>query len=335
MATPTTRSSSPTQALVRYEGLGLDRARGWVEMPRDERRRRAMAAAQTQDVPALLSLAESWLLLYGRRKKQTSPLTVSAYRQGIMALVEAWRGTDLLKADSDAASLWLESLTGRDGKKDAAASTRVRYRAAGRALYSALRWANATSANPFADANIAPDSTPAHEKRAPYTPADVARLVAVATGDDLALALLGAHAGLRVAEGLALRYQDIDIAASTLTVTAGKGGKRRTVTMSPSLARALDDLGDTGERVVGERSGYVLPYGSAVSARRRLALLCARAGVTYRGIHALRHSAGTRLYSQTGRLEDAQRHLGHASISTTQVYAHWSDERVKTALTSW
>ncbi|MFT2720330.1 site-specific integrase [Deinococcus sp. A31D244] len=54
-----------------------------------------------------------------------------------------------------------------------------------------------------------------------------------------------------------------------------------------------------------------------------------------RGWHAFRHYAGTRLVRQTGSLEHAARHLGHASLETTRVYAKWSDTALPDALASW
>ncbi|WP_237724998.1 tyrosine-type recombinase/integrase [Deinococcus alpinitundrae] len=71
------------------------------------------------------------------------------------------------------------------------------------------------------------------------------------------------------------------------------------------------------------------------AARQRLRLLAKKAGVTYRGWHALRHYAGTRLVAQTGSLEHAARHLGHSSIETTRVYAKWSDQTLNDALAGW
>jgi len=339
MATTTTDADSDlSRALVPYEGAGLERAAGWVAIPGDERRRRAMEAAQLRDVATLLSLTESWLIMYGRRKKQTSPLTLSAYRQGITALIAAWRSTDLLKADTNAATLWLESIAGHNGA-GATPSTRIRYRAAGRALYSALRWARATEADPFKDAHVEADSTAAHEKRKPYAQDDVERLVAHATGDDKVLVLLGAHAGLRVSEMLALRWDDINLTTRALVVRYGKGSKQREVDMSAGLVRALQALQEDGERVVGKRAGYVLPYATAFSARRRVRLLCERAGVERTagvvGLHSLRHAAGTRIYADTGRLDDAQKLLGHSSLGTTQIYAQHSNKRVKEAVGKW
>jgi len=330
----------PSRDLVLYRGDGLDNADVWTRMLPDERRRRAMAAAVTRDTDELLSLAESWLLHNGRREGQTRPLTVMAYRQGIRALLAAWSATPLLTATHDDATRWLRRLTGRPTKESGVAppakpSTVVRHRAAGRVLYSALRWTGATTVDPFADARVASDPTPVDERRKPYDPDAVERLLAHASVEDRALVLLAAHAGLRVQEALDLTWPDINLDSGQLTIVAGKGGKRRTVAMSASLVDTLRNLKQTGPHAIGEHARYVLPYRTAISARRRLQVLCKRAGVTYMGMHSLRHSAGTRLYSETGDLDTTARHLGHASIETTRIYAHWSDKTLKKTLATW
>jgi len=51
--------------------------------------------------------------------------------------------------------------------------------------------------------------------------------------------------------------------------------------------------------------------------------------VAAKGVHALGHSAGTRLYAETQDLETTARHLGHTTLETTQVYAKWSDRRLR------
>ena len=319
-------------ALVRHEGEGHDRARSWAD--REGRRRRVMEAAQTHDADTLLSLADAWLTLHSRRKAATSPLTRESYRQGIRALLTAWQHVDLLKADGDAAALWLDALVGKD-TKPAAPSTITRYRAAGRTLYMALRWAEATTADPFKDTRVATDPTPAWEKRFPYEEDELRQLILFSHGADRALILLGAHAGLRVSEMLALRWDDIDLGRKHLVVRHGKGGKRRTVSLSRSLLETLKDLRESGERFVGERAGYVLPYGAPISARRRLGLVCEQAGVAPRGIHSLRHAAGTRVVRETGSLEEAAHHLGHVSIETTRVYAKWSNKTLQATVGEW
>jgi len=77
------------------------------------------------------------------------------------------------------------------------------------------------------------------------------------------------------------------------------------------------------------------PNGTAVSAWNRLKRVCVNAGVTPKGIHSLRHAAGTRVVHETGSLEEAARHLGHASIETTRVYATWSNTKLKATVGEW
>jgi integrase/recombinase XerC len=204
--------------------------------------------------------------------------------------------------------------------------------AAARALYSALRWAGATEADPFRRARPARDRSPAWEKRAPYSPAELAALLAAADGADRLLILLAGHAGLRVSECLALRWGDISLPRRELVVRHGKGGRRRTVPLSGTLLAALRAQAPG----TGEPAGYILPYRSDFPARARMRTLAAAAGVPYRGIHALRHACGTRLVKETnGNLEAAARVLGHASLETARIYAKWSDEGVRSTLGEW
>jgi len=63
--------------------------------------------------------------------------------------------------------------------------------------------------------------------------------------------------------------------------------------------------------------------------------LCRRAKVTYRGLHSLRHHAGTRLYRETDNLDAVARLLGHSSLETARVYAKWADESTREVLGKW
>ena len=343
-------SATVTTALIPYVGGdATDRMTAWTDLPRDERRRKAVAACISHDAATLHDLALAYLALTDRGQTGVNTHTRRAYHQAIDALLATWDTGSLLHRSGDDGRAWVQGLK-KAGARDrkghpqrtpdghpvglTPASLQV-YLAAARALYAALRWAGATTADPWRDVKAPKDPTAASDKRAPYEEGEIARLLAHAAGEDRALVLLGAHAGLRVAEALALTWADVDLTAARLTVVAGKGNKGRRVEMSPTLVSALRALTATGDRAGGGGGAHVLPYRAPISARRRLALLCARAGVAYKGVHALRHSAGTAMYRATGRLEDAQHHLGHATIATTQVYAHWSDERVKTAVQGW
>jgi len=113
-------------------------------------------------------------------------------------------------------------------------------------------------------------------------------------------------------------------------VRSGKGRKRRSVAMSPTLVAAL-------EAVAPEpRQGRVFGrFSSRVSLWRHMHRLAVRAGVTPRGVHSLRHYCGTRIVREGGSLEWAAQHLGHSQIETARVYAKWSDEGLKSSLSTW
>jgi integrase len=236
-------------------------------------------------------------------------------------LAGAWREENLLQPRRDAAVLWLRRLE-QSGLAPATVQVCL---AAARALYGALRWAGATQDDPFTGSRPARDPTPTWEKRAPYSEAELAALVRKAEGSDLLLVLLAGHAGLRVSECLALCWRDISLPHKELTVQHGKGGRRRTVPLSASLAGALQRHLPSPY----DAEGYVLPYRSDFPARTRLKAVAEAAGVPYRGIHALRHACGTRLVRATNG------NLGHGSLETARIYAKWSDQTVRSALEAW
>ena len=333
-----------TTAVVPYrhpDGAGVGRARSWADLPDDERRCRAVEACRDHDTKALWDLTDAHLTLYGRAGARISPYTRGNYQRGVAALVTAWRQENLLRPRRDAGALWvraLESTGGPDGTGLMPSTVKVRL-AGARALYAALRWAGTTELDPLRDAHPAKDLVPAWEKRHPYDEDEIRRLIMFSTGEDQALVLLGAHAGLRVSEMLALRWDDVDLGGRQVSVCKGKGDKPRTVALSQSLAATRDDLRGTHEHAhehtTAGRTGPVLPYGTAVSAWNRLKRVCVNAGVTPKGIHSLRHAAGTRVVHETGSLEEAARHLGHASIETTRVYAKWSNTKLKATVGEW
>ncbi|WP_026299011.1 tyrosine-type recombinase/integrase [Deinococcus aquatilis] len=316
-------TSDPSRALVRFQGDALASARGWTDLTSEERRRRAIVAAQQLDAAMLWSLTEAHTSLYGSAGAGLSARTARAYREGIGKLLQhADRtGFSLIRPERDAGSLYIRSLevTGLSPS-----SIRVQL-AAARALFRALRWAGATALDPFSDAKPVQDKTAPWDKRQPYTDHEVQALLKMAAPRDQALILLCAHGGLRIEEALMLTWNDVDLPAGVLTVQHGKGGKTRRVTLTRTLITALQVL---------PREGLVIG-GTQTAARQRLQVIAKRAETRYRGWHAFRHYAGTRLVRQTGSLEYAARHLGHSSIETTRVYAKWSDQALDDALAGW
>lgn len=315
-----------TLALVPYTGDTLSRARRWTDLKDDELRRRAIEAARDKDGDALWSLTEAHLTVYGPAGAKTSPHTLRAYRRGVSTYLTYanTRAVSLLHPTRDAGPTFLREREAA-GKSPATVRSEL---AAVRLLYRALRWSGATNADPFTDAKPAPDKTAAWDKRHPYSETEVRALVDAAEPTIRALVLLGAHAGLRINEALALEWPDIDLGIGIVRVRHGKGGKARGVALSDTLSGALKQLTPRGP----ERELFRF---SDVAARKRLKVLCRRAGVDYKGFHALRHYAGTRLVREGFSLDDAARHLGHSTLETTRIYAKWSDDNLKRGIGRW
>ena len=130
-----------------------------------------------------------------------------------------------------------------------------------------------------------------------------------------------------------LRWRDVDTSTAQ-AIVHGKGGTLKAVALSDRLLEALSILRASGESAPPRRPGYVLPY-SASRAYQRFGALCKRLGIEARGLHALRHTAGTRLYQQHGDLGQVQDHLRHAHIDTTRIYASGSTGAIRKAIKGW
>ena len=146
---------------------------------------------------------------------------------------------------------------------------------------------------------------------------------------DAAMFELFYSSGLRLAELIALNTDDgrLDLAQGEVTVT-GKGAKTRTVPVGAKARQALAawlnaraQLAAPGERAlfVGGRGRRIAP--TVVNARLRA--WAKRCGLNQRvHPHMLRHSFATHVLQSSQDLRAVQELLGHASISTTQVYTH-------------
>jgi len=322
-----------TTDLIPYRRPIVDVAQAatWGKMDKGERKRRVMKACQLHDQATLLDLAESWLVLQGQAGARVSANTRGSYRTGITQMLKAFAQVSLLHPEDGAANQWVRGME-EAGLKPATVRAR---KAAARSLYKALRWAGATDADPFADVHVARDLVEPWDKRSPYEDGEVNQLLAYACAHDEHQAtglvvLLGADTGLRVSEMCALRWQDINLRQSKLTVENGKGGKMRKVDMSPRLVRYLMDY-----RGATSSAAYVLPYRARSTPWKHLNKLCDAAGVDRKALHPLRHTAGTRIVASGLSLEDAAQHLGHAHIETTRSYAKWSNKTLKKMIDTW
>lgn len=102
-----------------------------------------------------------------------------------------------------------------------------------------------------ADIKVAVDKTTAWEKREAYSQTEVPGLERCGEGTTYLIVLLGAHAGLRVSEMTALRWEHLDLADGS-KVVAGKGSRSARVYLTPTLTEAL------GAVTAEQRNGHVL-----------------------------------------------------------------------------
>jgi site-specific recombinase XerD len=171
---------------------------------------------------------------------------------------------------------------------------------------------------------------------------EVRRMIEVAAhrARDKALLMTMYGAGLRIAETLALRAQDIDRHRMLIHVRQGKGNKDRMVKLSASLLTALRDAWRSRPRGAGNTPADLLfPRSSNPtkpihrgSAFRIVKQIAKRAGITRRvGPHTLRHSYATHLLEAGADLHTIQLLLGHADLKTTTLYLHLSQASLSAA----
>jgi len=286
-----------------------------------------------------------WLGHLGAERRM-SPKTVEAYgrdvRQFLMFLGEHFGGAPSLKklaalapqdvrafmaarrADGTGSRSLMRTLAGvrsfarfleRNGKGKVGALSAVRAPKIARTLPKPLHIA---AAKQVSDANLR-----AGEEREPWVLARDAAVLALLYGS-----------GLRISEALGLARGGVPAPGKgdAITVT-GKGNKQRMVPLLPQVAQLIADyvalcpydLPAEGPLFVGARGGPLSPrIVQLVMERLRGALSLPDSATP----HALRHSFATHLLARGGDLRAIQELLGHASLSTTQIYTAVDTERL-------
>jgi len=144
---------------------------------------------------------------------------------------------------------------------------------------------------------------------------------------DLALLELFYSSGLRLSELTGLKLRDVDMKSAQVRVL-GKGNRERIVPIGSAALKALNVwlAHRTGMAAAEEPAVFVGRNGSALGPRAvqlRVAALARAAGLPqHLHPHMLRHSFATHLLESSRDLRGVQELLGHANISTTQIYTH-------------
>src|SRR5581483_5507068 len=293
--------------------------------------RAACARSTTMPIPAPEADRdlEAFLALLAARR---APRTVDAYRRDLTAL-RRFLGKPL----ADAAAEDLERYAAQLRADGLAAATTARRLAAARSFFRHLQLLGVRRDNPAAEVPL-----PRRPRRLPHTlsPGEAERLIQASAGTqpralrDQALVEVLYGGGLRVSEAVGLDRASVDLERRVLRVL-GKGGKERPVPIQRPAAESLRrylargrpylDARHRPELFLNARGGALTRAGAFLILRR----LAAAAGLDPERVHPhlLRHSFATHLLEGGADLRSVQEMLGHADLSTTELYTHVSDRR--------
>jgi integrase/recombinase XerD len=322
-----------------------------VKGPTTARRRGRSAAGEgASPAPEVLVRAIDDYLVYLRVERGLSPATIAAYRSDLADFARTARG-DVWRESPATALDYLAERTarGRPGEHPLRASSLRRRAASIRGFY---RFAFGEQIIPTDVAGQLDLPRPSRLLPETLSQAETERLLeAVAPGEaprdpvalrDRALLELLYASGLRISEALNLDSEDLSMAGGFVRVI-GKGDKERLVPVGevalawlerydrevrePWLQTASAEASMRGGPIFLTRSGRRLARQQAWSVVKSAAL---RAGLDERVTpHTLRHSFATHLLEGGADLRIVQELLGHASISTTQIYTHVTGERIR------
>ncbi|MDR1949658.1 MAG: tyrosine-type recombinase/integrase [Spirochaetaceae bacterium] len=277
------------------------------------------------DGQALLKRYNSRLLLMERR----SPLTAETYGLEIRHFLD-WLGGEELpveKADSFALSRYLDLRRARDGIDSRSAAKAI---SALRSFYRYMIDTGLCQDNPAVMLE-----SPRRTIRLPgvHSREQVEEMLnTVDTGTpwglrDRALFELFYSAGLRVSEAVSLNLEDVFFTEGIARVR-GKGNKERLVVFGPEAGVWLKRyLAEARPKLAGPRRSSALFIGrtgkrlSRKGIWKNYAALTSRLKISSR-LHSLRHSFATELLAGGADLRSVQELLGHADLSTTQIYTH-------------
>ncbi|MEV4638536.1 tyrosine recombinase XerC [Actinoplanes sp. NPDC049548] len=298
---------------------------------------RSTTRAAHEALPPALRQAVDDFGLHLARIENRSAHTVRAYVGDVVSLLDHAAAAGCASpGDLDIAVLrgWLA----RRMAEGAARTSQARRAAAARTFTA---WAHRTGLC-AADVGAPLASPRAHRDLPSVLRADQAAELVVTTADlhsvrDRAVLELLYATGVRVSELCGLDITDVDEARRVVRVF-GKGAKERAVPYGVPAQRALDDWLRHGRpKLVRPGSGDALFLGARggrlqQTAVRRIVDAAARAaGLPHTSPHDLRHSAATHLLDGGADLRAVQELLGHASLSSTQIYTHVSSERLREA----
>ncbi|MEX2181308.1 MAG: tyrosine recombinase [Gemmatimonadaceae bacterium] len=287
-------------------------------------------------------------LTHLEKERDVSPNTVAAYARdlaGLQAFLADHLGVaaiDWATVDRLALRAWLAHLARRGLSRRSSA----RALSAARSFFRFLHRGDLVEANPARAVG-----TPRLERHLPgHLDRTQMETLLTAAGTraqegrftdvrDLAILELLYTAGLRISELRGINVADLDLLAGAVKVR-GKGRKERIIPVGRAAQGALRAYERSREQLVAkvgagaDRTAFFLSQrGKRMSPKTLHNAVTARLHGVDEGAglsaHALRHTFATHLLDGGADLRAVQELLGHASVSTTQIYTHLSVERLK------
>ena len=309
------------------------------------RRREGLRAAHAQDAEVLIDLLHTFMRLKSSRGARISKLTLEHYAESVRRFLK-------FTGPPEAPTHALNQLTAEDFEiwllqmhaEGLSASSVKRHLYGVRNLMRALVWAKVFDVDPSAGIRPPSEVTPAHAKKQAIPmdrfsellklPAELHSSDSIRANRDAVLLSLGGTAGLRAAEIVGLNIEDIDLGLRRITVR-GKGGKQRFVPLGGGLIKSLQQWLTSRAAVAANgllRTEALLVSLTPRNYGGRLTTKGGRdiASTYYKqlglppemwGLHTLRRTAGTHLYRATRDLHVVADLLGHASVTTSAIYA--------------
>ncbi len=282
-----------------------------------------------------VELALRKFILMLRVEKNASPATLRAYTSDLnvfSAFINAQK-ISLAKCDRTLIRAYLNHVRTTELKK----SSILRKWASLRSFFKYLTRQKLVPLNPCINL-----PTPRRDLRIPHfmTISEVDKLIetmgqakkpALAARDQ-AIAELLYSSGLRVSELVNMNHADIDFWNETVTVV-GKGNKQRIVPVGRAALVAVRAYLKGRGKVEPAAPLFLNARGGRLTSRavhQWVTLAARKAGITKKvSPHTLRHSFATHLLDRGCDLRSVQEMLGHKNLSTTQVYAHVTTERLR------
>jgi integrase/recombinase XerD len=282
-------------------------------------------------------------LAYLELERGLSRNTLNAYRTDLLQFGSflAEHGADALSLGPGEVSEFLAELATGNGRTPCSAATIHRKAACLRSFYKHLRREGLVASDPTAAL-----AAPRRSRKLPHVLnyAEVQKLLAAPRGSgptalrDRALLEVMYACGLRASETIGLELPDVDLRRGFLRAR-GKGSKERLVPLGAKAVAAVNSYLRGGRpKLVGEREEpklFVNFRGGSLTRQGLYKIVqkhARAAGLEGKmSPHTLRHTFATHLLAGGCDLRAVQEMLGHADVSTTQVYTHLSGEQLKDA----